>query len=282
MTPLNGIPSGVLASNAYSINDSGQIAVFGRDAQAPAGYALLWTPSALRGSSGSAVNLALDSPLSIDDAGPGGINASGQVTGEARLIPQQGRAFLWKPSAPNGSSGTMYDLGSLDPVNNGSGGIAINSVGQIAGVTTAATGEQPMMWTPDSPNGTTGTMVQLAGVAGKTGSAQAINDAGLIVGRFGSHAHQYVPALWLSPTEMIDLNTALDASGSGWVLQEAYGINDSGQIVGWGFYDPDGPGGADEVQRGFLLTPAVPEPASIALIVGVLVLARRRARLIPN
>ena len=32
---------------------------------------------------------------------------------------------------------------------------------------------------------------------------------------------------------MIDLNTTIDAA-SGWHLSEAAGINDSGQIVGWG------------------------------------------------
>ena len=47
---------------------------------------------------------------------------------------------------------------------------------------------------------------------------------------------------------MTDLNLQLDSSGAGWVLTEARGINDSGQIVGTGTY-----GGANHI---FLLTPA--------------------------
>ena len=59
---------------------------------------------------------------------------------------------------------------------------------------------------------------------------------------------------------MLDLQDRLDASGLGWDLYDAQGINDAGQIIGRGFYEFGGPFG-----RAFLLTPVVPEPAAIML-----------------
>jgi hypothetical protein len=47
---------------------------------------------------------------------------------------------------------------------------------------------------------------------------------------------------------MIDLNSLLDASGTGWTLTQATAINNKGQIVGFGI-DPLGHMGA------FVLTP---------------------------
>ena len=58
---------------------------------------------------------------------------------------------------------------------------------------------------------------------------------------------------------MTDLNTVLNASGVGWTLESAEGINDSGQIVGYGLI-----GG---VQHAFLLD-VVPEPSACAMLVG--------------
>ena len=55
---------------------------------------------------------------------------------------------------------------------------------------------------------------------------------------------------------MSDLNNDI-SSGSGWTLDEATGINDKGQIVGYG----TNPSGQSEA---FLLTP-VPEPSTLAL-----------------
>src|SRR3954471_5038113 len=65
-------------------------------------------------------------------------------------------------------------------------------------------------------------------------SARDINDSGDIVGI-------YSPENYVSPTvgfiydragRFRDLNTLIDGS-DGWIVQEALGINESGQIVGW-------------------------------------------------
>jgi probable HAF family extracellular repeat protein len=81
------------------------------------------------------------------------------------------------------------------------------------------------------------------------GSANGINDPGqIVVGVNG-------PFLYNDGAKY-GLNIMI--AGSGWNLSNATGINDSGQIVGWG-WNPAGE------THAFLLNP-VPEPSRMALI----------------
>jgi probable HAF family extracellular repeat protein len=70
---------------------------------------------------------------------------------------------------------------------------------------------------------------------------------------------------------MIDLNNLVDPS-TGWVLESADGINDSGQIVGYGV-NPSGQ------THAFLLTPT-PEPSTLCLAItcGSMLLASHLCR----
>jgi probable HAF family extracellular repeat protein len=54
--------------------------------------------------------------------------------------------------------------------------------------------------------------------------AEAINNSGVVVGESDNHAFIYTGG------KLQDLNKLIP-SGSGWVLTEATGINDTGQIV---------------------------------------------------
>lgn len=103
--------------------------------------------------------------------------------------------------------------------------------------------------------------------------ANAINDEGIIVGYYNdcdNVANSRRACIWLD-NNMLDLNSLLDASGEGWKLTSAVDINESGIIVGYGT-NPDG------ISRGFVLTP-VPEPTMCGmLLLGVLVISKRRNR----
>jgi probable HAF family extracellular repeat protein len=185
------------------------------------------------------------------------INDSGQVVGSG---PSGG--YLWQPDAPNMTTGAFFPI---DPPSGFTSAFpsAINHSGMVVGST--ATGipnnGHAFLWTPDMPNGTTGSSVDLGTLDGLTQSqAHDVNESGTIVGSSGNGVRGFV---WTSDDLMLDLNDLLDASGAGWTLQSANAINDAGMIVGLGLFDPDGPGGLAVVQRPFLLTP-VPEPTSAA------------------
>src|SRR5205085_5111100 len=86
----------------------------------------------------------------------------------------------------------------------------------------------------------------------RSGSLQSwgfgINSAGTIVGKMQVRGGFFVNfhAFAIINGRMTDLNKLIP-TGSGWVLDEAYAINDAGQIVGYGEHNKQ--------TRGFLLTP---------------------------
>jgi hypothetical protein len=77
-----------------------------------------------------------------------------------------------------------------------------------------------------------------------------INNLGQIVGTTSGQAILFVPG-----GSVVNLNSVV-TNGSDWVLKYAIGINDAGQIVGYGLHNG--------VQRAFRLDP-VPEPTSFDL-----------------
>src|SRR5205823_4673468 len=107
-------------------------------------------------------------------------------------------------------------------------------------------------------HGSTGTMMDLGDIPSGTNSAgaTAINSFDRVVGS-STHAFR-----WTADEGILDLSGLLDSSGTNWVVTVARGINDSGQIVGIGTFDADGPGGSAPVTHAFLLTPIVPEPSA--------------------
>jgi probable HAF family extracellular repeat protein len=198
--PLGDLPGGAY-SRAFGINDYGQVAGYGQiqNNSEDNPNAFLWTPSSPNSTSGSMINLG--TLTSGWDSTAVAINSQGWVTGNAGVPISQpigdiigvGHAFLWRPSSANGTTGTMIDLGTLDPKADGglgqSWGLAINSGGVIVGQSnpTGATSEyqtDAVIWQPGSN---------------------------------GSYS-------------LSDLNSLIP-SGSGWALRRADAINDSGDIV---------------------------------------------------
>jgi probable HAF family extracellular repeat protein len=94
-------------------------------------------------------------------------------------------------------------------------------------------------------------MLNLGTLGGPDSNACGINEAGQVVGysditgSSDSHSHAFI----YSRAKLLDLNN-LVAPNSGWILYSATGINDRGQIVGYG----SGPI-SNNGTHGFLLTP---------------------------
>jgi probable HAF family extracellular repeat protein len=233
-TALGYLPNGNTVG-AISVNDNGQVVGVANTGTGTPYQAFLYSGGAMT------------------DLGQGaaiGINNSGQVVGYAamnRNLPNN--AFLY-------ADGTMTDLGTLG------GGVswatAINNNGQIVGGSdiTGNLSDHAFLYSG-------GVMTDLGTLPGTALSeAHSINDSGQIVGyTLTSTAdggfiayHAFID----HDGTMTDLNSLVPAN-SDWDLIDAEGINDNGQIVGYGT-DPSGETAA------FLLTP-VPEPSSVALCV---------------
>jgi probable HAF family extracellular repeat protein len=234
-----------------------------------------------------------------------GINNSGQVTGWSRLASGDARAFRWTPTVPNGTTGTMQNLGTLKSyyysvgtaINNlgdvaGYGGgpfgiphallwvgggtaqdvgggssttqseaYGINNAGQVVGVrwdkgtflSQVVNGKRKQfiigpgrglginssgqviihdgtdlnkfyLWTPNTPNGTTGSLILLG-----NSDSGGINDNGEVV--FGRTLYLPAPNYGL-PAGLHDLG-ALPSSFPQYDNVQARSINISGQVVGW-------------------------------------------------
>ena len=89
---------------------------------------------------------------------------------------------------------------------------------------------------------------------GSNSYAFGINDSGQVVGRSDTSS-RYAHAFLYSNGQMQDLNSLIPV-GSGWILREAWGINTSGQIVGWGVINGH--------SRAFLATPGTAPPDTMA------------------
>lgn len=200
------------ASNVYGgasgINAAGQAVGYAKTASISPAHAVLWQ-------NGQTQDLGT---LGGGDSYAQGINDAGQVVGQASTSGSTYRAFLWQ-------SGVMQDLGTLGGTY--SAATAINATGQVVGEaqTTGNAAAHAFLWQG-------GRMQDLGTLGGRDSVALGINVAGQVVGHssIGSDAttHAFLRG---AQGGMTDLNDLL-ATGSGAVVNDAKGINDSGQIAG--------------------------------------------------
>jgi probable HAF family extracellular repeat protein len=231
-------------TGALAVNDIGQVAGYSK-IKAGADHAFLWTPAAGTFAHGTMIDLGT---LPGDVASHAqGINSRGQVVGYSNDPSYYSHAFLWTPSTENGAAGSMTSLGAL-PGEEYASAYAVNESGAVVGEAQVGDGFHAFLWQPTSPNGTTGAMTDLGTFGGNWSRATAINKAGDVVGvAEGPAPDSFDYAfLWRNGT-LYDLNTVLPADLDGVVLTTAYGISDSGQIVGGATIN--------EHSHAFLLTP---------------------------
>ena len=226
-------------------------------------------------------------------AGAKRINTAGQVVGWSSAYGTTNTGLALGPVQP-----FLYSNGNTNNVGSFAAGsvtyaLGINDSGQVVGYTyqPGITGEQPFIVS----GGTTqilgvsgdfeminaggqavggryfsdtlwhaqlysnGILTDLGTLGGSNSWAYNINAAGAIVGEADTAGGAEHAFLYQNGT-MTDLNSLINPN-SGWTLETAFALNDSGQIVGVGI---NGNGQSDA----FLLSPAVatPEPAALTLL----------------
>lgn len=236
---------GGLSSQGESINDSGIVVGYAQTTNNAAEHAFIYD--------GVMHDIGT---LGGNNSTANAINASGIVVGWAHTSAGIGHAFIY--------DGTMHDLGTLGGA--GSQANAINNSGKVTGSSDVVGSLLPHAFLYD------GVMHDLGTLGGDYSGGSGINSAGHVVGYSNLTINGDTHAFLYNGNQMLDLNSFIDPN-SGWELQWARGINDSGQIVGVGRIN-----GA---QQGFLLTP-IPEPSVISLFiiggVGLLWRSRRKSK----
>ncbi|MEA2175687.1 MAG: hypothetical protein QOD00_3279 [Blastocatellia bacterium] len=205
-------PSG-LQSYAYSINEAGQIAGSSEHQARSGPMAFLLTGNQMQnlGTFGGYYSYAF------------AVNASGHAAGYASSGSYL-RAYYYDGT-------TKHDLGSfLGGTNSDSYAWAMNDADVVVGGSSYDPG-WPSRYLPfRSVAG--GPLQYLGSFGGNDGEARGINNAGQIVGS-SNNAGQQPRAFIYDGGQMSDLNALIPAS-SGWILTNAYDINNNGQIVGKG------------------------------------------------
>lgn len=158
------------------------------------------------------------------------LNNRGQVTGHADTSPNSGphgfHAFLWTPSTPNGTSGSMVDLGAL-PGELNSTGLGINGSGIVVGTSLPADVSTTSAFIDK------GSMVALGNFGGAYTEANGINAGGQVVGssqdvNSADHAFLWTPNKpGGTKGHMHDLGILPGAIGT-----RAYAINSDGTVTG--------------------------------------------------
>jgi len=161
------------------------------------------------------------------------VNDSGQVTG-ASLLTNTGpfRAFRTAPNSPiNPGTDDLRTLGGAQ-----SYGLAINIYGQVVG-SSAPNGSSPLHAFRTAPNSPINPATDDLGLLGGTDSeAWGINSSGQVVGYSytPTNPNPSVRAFRAAPNSPI--NPATDDLGSlGGGHSAAFGINESGQVVGYSY-----------------------------------------------
>src|SRR4051795_4058184 len=214
-----------------ALNASGQVTGESATIGNAADHAFLWKPATPGGATGTMYNLGT---LGGTNSHGYSLNATGQVTGDSDLTGDAtSHAFLWKPATPNGTSGTMNDLGSLGGTE--SIGSAITASGQISGssLTTGDAAHHAYLWKPSAPNGTAGTMFDLLTLGGTDSFGGAINAGGQVAGFSRTTGNsRYHAFLWTPTVPNGTSGTMQDLTTLGGLNSFSYNVGSDGRVVG--------------------------------------------------
>ena len=194
-------------------------------------------PALFRGGQVSDLGTLAGTPSSSGRAW--GMNARGQAVGVSQRPSGPSQATLWNTR----DQGPPTRLGSLGDGEQFSQAIAVSNRAAVVGESVVQPGTtHAFLWQGDR-------MIDLGALEARHSRATDVNSRGQVVGHVSSIVG--FPSaggrafLWQGG-EMVDLNELLDP-GSGWVLRSAEGINERGDIVGFGELDGK--------RQAFLLTP---------------------------
>jgi uncharacterized membrane protein len=239
--------------NAFAINDSGNAVGDYTDANGDAQSAEEWVNN-----TANTVNLpGLANAPTPPRAAAGAINNAGTIVGAALNSANEEVAVTFAAGAP--AQPLPFPAGATDSY--------ANSVSQLNGYIAGGA---------DLPNGNSeavqfgpgATAVVLPFLSGdNTCSAVGVNSSDVAIGDcYAAGSTAQTAVVWQNGA-VTDLNTLIPAN-SGWVLSTASGINDNGQIAGYGLDNGH--------LNSFTLTPTVgagpiPNPISgLGLVVGTL------------
>ena len=199
-----------------------------------------------------------------------GVNSAGVMVGHSFFFGDPDTATI---SAPDGRGG--FDTRDLGPAGfNFSIATAINNNGMSVGHTNYGTDGawQAAIFTSDllGPPSEPMLLGSLDGL--NTSEANDVNDSGLIVGYSWDGMHNGLDSrAWAwKAGEMFDLNDLLTEDSMFELLIEATGVNNNGDIVGYGLLH-------DGTTSAFVIEGFVPAPGSLAaLMLGGMAATRRR------
>jgi len=206
--------------SAHGVNESGQVAGWNRSTGSSDTRAFIWSQGNV-----TTLNPFAASPYNIAT----GINESGVVVGHGDDYQRAGAwsGFIW-----NNGNATALGIPPAFLANHHPSVIdirahAINNSNQVAGHVQIGFQPTGFLW----QDGEFTLLENLQGVEGFT-SASAINDAGVIAGHGTDAGGADRAAIWLNGA-IVDLDPLRQASLFG--ETEAFGINASLQVVGSGF-----------------------------------------------
>lgn len=247
---------GVTYCRALAISSTGEVV---GEAEKYNGNTNLGTRAVRWGSGGTTAtelgNLGT-APSGRTDCEPFAVNDSGTVVGLASKY--VGGAYLGRRAvrwdAVEGNATELEGLGVDGIGASDSRAYAINSSGTAVGYATKYVngvnrGIRAVRWAADGTQ-----PIELGSLVPDDGNsrysiAYAVNSAGIAVG-FADQRAVY----WTPEGTAIDLNSLLSPEDDAkWLLQYAYSISDTNWVVGYGSFDPDGPGGLQTYFRAFMM-----------------------------